>query len=333
MTAERVEISKHMTVQEWKLAEHFYAALQDATKSTDRSRQAQGFQLGVSDLGFCSERARRQMLEIEPDDVDMLLAWLGTAIGDAAEQAFLARFPHCIKQAEVMLKLPGEHREYEMLGHPDLIDPVNGVLIDVKTDYGLTIIANTGPSDQQQYQRHCYAKAAWEEGFFPNHTLDQIRVANVWIDRAGIDRRVHVNMEPYDEQWVFRAGEWFEEVIYSYLETKAGRETIARKEPPREMCKVVCGFYESCRAYDTDVSGLLTDPTVLHALKIYVEGMKMKRIGGRLQDEGKEHLRGIDGTDGTHMLRWVTVNSEGGDSYQKIDVKEIPKPKQPAVDG
>lgn len=321
-----------MDADEETWAKDFYDAIQQMSAGTDRSEQARRFKVGVSDLGFCSERVRRMLLQMTPDDPDYLLAWIGTALGDHAEQAIMAKYPHMIRQAEVTLRLEIDGHVYEIPGHPDLIDPENGILWDCKTDFGLDVVERTGPSDQQQYQRHSYARAAHEAGLFPNHTLEELRVGNFWIDRGGVDKRLHVQMEPFDQEWVDRASEWLSEVIYAYLETSQGREAVARKEPPREVCAVVCGFYAECRLFDTDVEGLLTDPTTLQAIDMYNEGLDATRMGDRLKKVAKEHLRDIQGSTGTHLLRWVWQNpSEVPAStrrgYWKIDLKPIKRKK------
>lgn len=319
-----------MTPEEFAYAQIFYDAIMSHAVGTDRSVQSARFQLGVSDLGFCSERLRRAILHIEPEDTDMLLAWIGTALGDHAEQAMTARFPHLLRQQEVTLDVEieaaGKPMMFHIPGHPDLIDPRAGILWDAKTDFGLGVIARTGPSDQQQYQRHGYAKAAHKAGLFPNHTLDQVRVGNFWIDRGGVDKRLHVQIEDYDEEWVTRATDWLGEVVYAYLETKAGRETIARKEPPREMCEKVCGHFRTCRLYDTDVEGLITDPTAVESLRMYAEGLDHARNGARLKEVAKAHLDGFSGSSGEYLLRWVWVNgTETKAGYYKIDVRPIKK--------
>lgn len=314
-----------------ELGKRIYAAIQDHTNNSLRSQQSKDFRVGVSDLGFCSERTKRMLLQEEPtDEPDMTLAWLGTVIGDGAEQAIGKAWPNAVIQSTVTITLHGEERTYTLDGHPDVILPDEGILLDVKTDYGLTTIRRTGPSRQQQFQRHCYAKAAWEAGLFGGIDLEDVQVGNVWIDRAGIDRQPYVQLEPFDEGYVRDAAEWLDEVVYAYIETTSGRPTEARKEPPREMCAVVCGFYPTCRAMDTDAEGLLTDATVLTAVSMYREGLDLEKQGRKLKDEGKQHLAGIRGSTGDFTVRWVHVNESvvpesKRSAYEKLDIRPLPK--------
>lgn len=306
------------------LASEFYQAIQDASNFSARTLQSKGFQVGVSDLGFCSERVRRMLDQQVPEDTDVLEAFLGTAIGDHVEQAFLAKYPDAIRQSEVTITLEGESgRSYNIVGHPDLIH--QNKLIDVKTVFGLEVVKRTGPSQSQQFQRHCYAKAAWEAGMFGDLPLDEVLVANVWIDRSGKTREAHVHMEPYSEEVVQHAAQWLDDVVYAFLQ---GEE--ARKEPPRELCAGYCGFYTVCRAYDTDVEGLIQDETILSAVEVYREGQDLERRGKKLKKEAAAALEGVQGSTGEVTVRWVHVNESvvpefTRQSYNKLDVRAIPK--------
>ncbi len=310
------------------IATSMYQAIQEVSNFSDRSLQSKEFKAGVSDLGFCSERTRRMLDQQVPHDTDVLAAWIGTALGDYAEQAALRVWPHGIVQAEVSVRLEGESgRVYTLSGHPDLILGPEGVLVDFKTSYGLSNARRSGPSRQQQFQRHCYAKAAWEAGYFGDRPLAEVQVANVWIDRSAVEKELYPHMEPFDEGYVMAAGAWLDDVVYAYLQ---GEE--ARKEPPRELCAVACGFYDVCRAYDTDVEGLILDPAALNAVDLYREGNEMERQGKRLKDQAKQHLVGFSGSTGEYLVRWTRVNDSvvpesHRRGYDKLDVKPLPKPK------
>lgn len=311
------------------LGRKVYEAIQKFSNYDARSMQSREFRVGLSDLGFCSERTRRMLDGQVPDDTDSLAAFIGTAIGDHVEQAVEMWFPDekVIRQAEVSLTLESESgRTYVIPGHPDLIFPDSGIMLDVKTTYGLSMVKRNGPSQSQQFQRHCYAKAAHEAGLFGDLPLEEVKVANFWLDRGAVDKEPHVHMEHYDEGQVIAAGQWLDDVVYAYLQ---GEE--ARKEPPRELCAVACGFYTVCRAYDTDVQGLIRDEEALSAVALYREGIEMEKQGKRLKDEAKQHLVGVQGSTGEFMVRWVHVNASEvsftRDPYEKLDIRAVPKRK------
>lgn len=314
-----------MNPAEEAIAKAVYDAIQTASNYSNRSLQSKEFKVGVSDLGFCSEYTKRQLAGIPPEwESDALAAFIGTAVGDHAETAIKKHlWPHAIIQSEVTVRLEGdEGRVYNLPGHPDVIDPDDGVLIDLKTVNGLEIVKRTGPKKSQQFQRHCYAKAAWEAGMFGGLSLEEVYVANVWIDRSGKDHECHVQMEPYSEDVVREAGMWLDEVVYGYI-----HDSEVPKEPSREFCEVWCGHFSTCRALDTDVEGLLTDPEVLEAVKLQLEAAELDRKSKRLKAIAKGALEGVQGSTGEHLVRWTHVN--GGpvsftrQGYDRLDIKPI----------
>jgi hypothetical protein len=313
-----------------EMSEQIQSALHLATTTDERSAQAGNYQVGISDLGWCSERTRRMLSQEDPEDTDMFKAWLGTAIGAAAEEAIRDHaWPDALIQQTVTMVLKGQEFTYTIPGHPDIILP-SGVVLDVKTNDGLMVAERTGMDERQKkFQRHGYGLAAFEADLFnPGVKIDDVLVGNVWLDRSGKDSKPLVRLEPYDPEVTRETLEWLEEVIYSY---KHGTE--ARKEPPREMCAKTCGFFPTCRAYDTDVSGLLTDPDVIAAIDMYREGGQLAKAGAQMRDQAKSVLQGIEGfalLDGTRVsVRWTHVNEtltkpSVRRAHDKIEVKDLP---------
>lgn len=312
------------------IAKRMYEALQAESNYSARSLQAKDFQVGVSDLGFCPERTRRMLDQQVPEDTDMLTAWIGTELGRGIERVAQRVWPDAILQSEVSVTLcgPDSGRFYNLTGHPDIVLPADGIVLDGKTDYGLSTVERSGPTMQQQFQRHLYGLGAWEAGMFGDLPIEEVRVGNVWLDRAGIDKRMHCNLETLSTDVIEHAAAWLDNVVYAYLQ---GEE--AEKAPPRDMCAVVCGFYPVCRAYDTDVQGLLDQPEVLDAVTLYREGADLERRGKRLKDEAKQHLVGVQGSTGEFTVRWTHVNEtvvpeSTRRAYDKLDLRPIPKRKR-----
>jgi len=293
-----------MNDDEQILAKSIYQAIMEHSRKSPRSIQAESHRFGISDIGYCQERSRRMLDRQVPEDTDLLAAAIGTAIGDYAEDAIVAHlWPHAIKQATVTLRVAGTVKAmYELEGHPDLIVPDWGIW-DGKTDYGLATVEREGPSFQQRFQRHGYALAAWEAGFFGDMPLDEVQVGNFWIDRGAQDKYAVVNTEKFDADVIAEGVEWLDSVVYAYLNNEE-----AMKEPPRQVCEVTCGFFKICREYDTDVHGLIDDPFLLGHIEAYVKGQELTKEGNRLKDQAKAHLDGISGSTGRHTLRWTWVN-------------------------
>lgn len=309
-----------MTVEEQELADAIYGAIQSASNYSERSQQSADFRIGVSDLGFCSERVRRMLAGIPEPITDKLPAFIGTALGDHVEKAIKEHlWPEATLQAEVTLDLVGDGGTYHVTGHPDVL--VDNLVIDVKSSRGLSIARRSGLDLQKQFQRHCYAKAAWQQGLLSG-PLEEVQVANVWVDRAADDRHLYVSMEPFSESIVQQAAMWLDDVIYAYL-----HQEPAKKEPPREMCAKACGHFADCRALDTDVEGLLTSDLVLSSIDMYKEGTALIREGERLKDQAKAHLVDVQGSTGEFTVRWVYVNpsevSYVRAGYDRLDIRKI----------
>jgi hypothetical protein len=306
-----------MNEQEQAMADEIYAAIQHASHYSDRSLQAKEFRLGISSFGFCPERNRRELDQQEAVETDVLSAFIGTAVGDHAERALAKVWPDAIIQSEVFLDLQLATRSIRLPGHPDVVRP--GLVLDGKTDFGLSTIEREGPSFAHLWQRNAYALATWQMGMHGDMPLDEVMTGNFWIDRGAVDKRVHVDLAPFDQEIIDRGVEEIDSIIYAY---ENGEE--AEKRPPRQMCKVVCGFYEKCRGWETDVSGLIEDEGLVMQIESYVAGRDLVRQGGRMQAEAKAHLQDISGSTGRHMLRWTWVNpNEDRAGYYKIDVSTV----------
>jgi len=286
-----------MSEEEQLLAKQIYTAMMDYSNHSGRSKQSQDFVMGISEVGYCAERTRRMLDHQIPEPTDVLAAFIGTAVGDHVEKAILEHlWPHALIQQEVFLNFRLQGQSFRLPGHPDVLLPDWGVL-DVKTDFGLADVERSGPSFSQQFQRHGYALAAFESGVFGDMALDDVMVGNVWIDRGAVDKRVHVQVERFDQSIIDEGLEWLDSTVYAY---KQGEE--AMKQPPRDVCRVTCGFFAKCREWETDVHGLLEGREAL-ALDRYAHGAALASEGERLKKEAKAHLEGVSGSNGRLTIR------------------------------
>lgn len=321
-----------MDDDEQLLADQFYEAMMRFNRESPRSQQAGRFQIGVSDLGFCPERTRRMLNGETPEPTDVLPAFLGTAIGDHAERAWAQFSPTALVQASVEIEftilIDGSNYKVTVPGHPDIIEPERGILLDVKTDEGLADAERQGPDLQKQFQRHDYGLAAFNRGLFADHiALEDVKVGNVWIDRSGGDRYVHVNLEPLNLDYVAASQAWLEDVVYHLVNRQP-----AQKVPPRDMCEKICGFFGPCRGRDTDVEGLLDDPILVERVKMYDEGRELEKEGARLKRSAKAHLEGTSGHvrvgEQLFQLRstWVNptlVPESTRRGYDKLEIRRV----------
>ena len=314
-----------MNEVEEALARYVYASIQEFANSTERSQQQRDFRIGISNIGHCSSFLKYLIQEKAPDERagDFSAAFVGTAVGDYVERAMLAKWPGAVAQAEITVILQGDLREYRILGHPDFVTP-NAVL-DIKTVDGFERIKRKGPSQQQLYQRHLYALGCHQAGMF-SVPLEEVRTGNVWVDRSANERGCFVHMDTFNPAIVAEATSWLDDVTYAAM-----HDVEARKEPSREFCQDWCGFFQSCRARDTDVSGLITDPDALASIEIWHEAQAMEKEVKRLKREAQHGLTGVNGSTGKHAVRWVHVN--GGHveydraGYDRLSVTKLAPPK------
>jgi len=318
--------ARGMNRDEEQMADAIYAAIMHASRYSERSLQAGEFRVGISDLGYCSERTRRMLGQEVPEDSDELAAFIGTAVGDHTEQALAAVWDDAILKSEVSVVLEGDGGTYQITGHPDIVRSEHGLVVDVKTARGLAVPRRTGPSQSQQFQRHLYAKGAWEAGLFGYMGLEDVQVANAWIDRAADHHEIHVAMEPFNPDVVTAATQWLDDVVYAFL-----HDETARKEPPRQVCEATCGFFGTCRALETDVSGLITDETTLIAVDLYQEGLALEKRGRQLKDQANAALVGVSGSTGEFSVRWTHVNGTrveyDRNSYDRLIISKLKGPR------
>ena len=318
-----------MSPEDEALAEEVYAAIMADAIHSERGEQAAEFRVGMSDLGYCSERTKRMLDHEVPEETDMLLAWIGTVLGEGLEDALSKHLDTVVvTQAEVTTPLKGEHATYNVAGHPDIILPRRGVVLDGKTSYGLRLAERVGVDQQKQFQRHGYGYGAWLEGYFGDLPLEEVRVGNIWLDRSGKERRVHIQTEPFSDEVLADAARWLDETVYAFRHKQE-----AQKEPPREVCFATCGFYRVCREPETDVTGLIRDPWALEAIRMYYEGHEQEKQGKAKKNEAKSNLIGVSGSTGEFSLRWVEVDEVKVEGFTRarharIDLKPIKRGKK-----
>jgi hypothetical protein len=308
-------------------------AIEEATNGSSRSRQSKANVLGVSDIGMCHEYVRRMIVGEEPSQevhtYDMA-AFVGTALGDKAEDAMIAAYPNVdwTKQAEVVVRLEVRGFELNIPGHPDLYSRTD--LIDFKSKDGLGVIKRTGPSDQERFQRALYAKALIEQGEMD----EECWLHNVYLDRSGGDPKPVVWSSRFTWAEVEEAVEWIDNVLYAIQQ---GEE--AQRDPSREWCWACCPFAPQCRGMDdSDVEGKIEDPFVLEAIRIYVEASADIKALDKDKRSAASVLSGYDGgvTD-SHKFRWIDVGESPVPAYtragyRRLDIRPLRLPKRKVKD-
>lgn len=312
---------------EAKYAAEAYEAVNAWSEGTERTQQDANFVIGVSNIGHCSEKVRR-MLNREPmvKKTDKLAAFNGTWIGEGIEQAVKVKWPTAIIQSSISLELHTDQGDFVIDGHPDIILPEDKVLLDVKSSDGLAKITayRTFEKDlQKRFQRHGYGYAAWKDGLFGDVAAEDVLVGNLWVDRGGTDHEFLVRLEPLDVNVIAEMEEWISNVVYAFV-----NKIEAPKEPSRSFCVNWCEYFDTCRALDTDVEGLIEDPDADLAAALYQQGMALEKEGKRLKDQAKADLRGVNGSTGNYVIRWVEVGEsiipeQHRRGYSRLDLSKV----------
>jgi hypothetical protein len=307
----------------------FHDAIQNASNSTARSMQQQDFMLGVSNLGHCKQYAALMMKQVPFSDVrDKTAAFFGTVAGAAIEAQLKIDHPGWLFQQDLFFPLPSGGGTD---AHPDVIIPFTeqdieagfyqGIL-DGKSKAELETIKKTGPSQQQIYQVHAYAKAAIEAGLLdPSHP---IIVGDVYFDRSGKDVIPHAVMHLYTEDVITFIDEWVNDVKYAVLHNED-----ASRDMPREWCWSYCEYATACRGNDTDVEGLLEDPDILAAVDMWEEVKELKAQAKKKESAFKRTLDGVTGSTGTYNIRWtevgpVEMKASTRSGYKKLSITKVP---------
>jgi hypothetical protein len=131
--------------------------------------------------------------------------------------------------------------------------------------------------------------------------------------------------EPFSEAVVAEADEFIGDAVYAL---RNGEE--AMKEPPRDWCAAACGFYQACRADDTDVAGLIEDPVVVAAVDVYAEAQAAIKAAEINKKAAVASLAGVAGFTKDFSIRWITVGESDVPAhiragYERIDIRRRKK--------
>lgn len=319
MAVQMLAVQEHLT----KMIE---GVIDQATNGSERSRQSSAGVLGVSDIGNCREYVRRVIVAEEPSHTPNSYnqaAFNGTAIGDKIENAMIESYPDdgWIKQGVVVVKMKAGGFELSLSGHPDLYNRTD--LIDFKTMDGLGVIRRSGPSMQQRFQTVLYADALIKRGDMDKDCT----LSLVYLDRSGSENTPVVWSRPYAEAEVEEARLWFEDVVYA-----VAHKEFTSRDPSREWCFACCPFAVACRGEDTDAEGLITDPLVIDAVKVYTEAHDTIKAAEKDKKSAASILIGLNGSVGTHTVRTIEIGESvipetTRRGYRRLDLRPVRKRK------
>ena len=290
--------------------------------NADRSQQSRDGIMGPSDIGFCRQRAVLMTKGIpQSDEVSIAAAQIGTAIHSYIGAALKQAHPDWIvDEKRITATLPSG---VEISGTPDIIAPDLNAIIDIKTVDGFGWVKREGTSQNHKYQRHLYALAAIQ-----NDLLDgtqTVYVGNLYIDRSGKEPEPYLIIEPMDAALTDQIDSWIQDVIYAVKHNED-----ASRDIPAPVCERICPYFTTCRgALEVyDGTEMITDPVLLDALDMYLEGRELEGRGSDMKKAAQQQLVGINGRSTTHQVRWVEVQPTVVSSFEKagymrMDVRKV----------
>lgn len=282
-----------------------------------RSKQAVERILGPSDLGGCRAYLTHMLLNSPRDERQKppWAAFIGTWVGEGLEQAYVAARPHAVRQVAVEVDLPsGRHTR----GSADVVDPDLDGVIDFKSLDGNESMIDGKPPFKNLAQIMTYLLGCIQMGLLTKDATWNL----VYVDRSGAEPVPVVLSGTLDMSVIEEMEERISQAEYAAM---FGEEP--QRDEPISMCESFCQFFKVCRA-DWQPQGLITEPAVVKAVDLYLEGAALVKRGNRLRDEAKTVLKGQEGSTGTAVVRWTRIN--GGTvpeykrkAYDKIEVKEV----------
>lgn len=299
-------------------------AVRDHTMDSARSQQSTARLVGPSEVGGCRAYLARMIAEIPFDDgVAEEVKWaafVGTAVGERLENVMRETYPEVRTQVPVEAMLNSGLR---VAGTADVVMPT--AVWDFKTVDGLETIRRTGPSFKQKVQVILYLMGLIQAGELPADAT----WALVYVDRSGRDDVPVVYEGTIDHDILAAIDARLEDVLYAVEHDLSS----ASRDEPFDWCMKACPFFMHCRGADEhQVSGLITDESVLTAIKLYQQGKAEEKVGKALADEAKQVLLGVAGSTGEFELSWTHVPESEIKTYlragyDRLTLKPIRKVK------
>lgn len=288
----------------WKMA------LLSADTGKPRAVQTDGGTLGASDFGGCEHKAVLTVRRAPPTDVPVKgKAILGTAAHETLLPQMKALMPSLLVEPSLTATLPSGT---EVPCHPDLLDPDEPSVTDLKMVADLAYKRREGVTEQQQMQRHIYALAMIQAGLADP---DLLIVRNIFVSmHDAMD--TWVEQQPYDPTWIDRADEWAANVRYAVEHGEDGAKTA-----PVYFCRSFCPWVSECRPPLTDAAGELISPGLRERALIALEAQQQRKHFEDIEGEAKSELRGISGRAGRVQLVSTWINRGAG--HWKLDVTEV----------
>lgn len=285
-----------------------------------RTLQGDAGIIGPSDLGFCRQKAALMTRGIQAtDSKNIWAAQVGTSVHLYVGAALAEAFPHwTLDNKRVTAEFPSGA---QVSGTPDIIDPDDNLVVDIKTVNGFEKVKRYGTSQNHRMQRHTYALGAMQAGLIDG--FRPLYVGNLFLDRSGVEPDGLLLWEEFDPLLTTEIDEWISDVTYA---VRNGED--ASRDVAAPVCEKICEFFTVCRGQlPVAEQEVLDHPQMLEAVDLYVEGARLEKQGKQMKDESKVVLTGLNGIVGGYQVRTTDVASTDipgftRSGYTKVDVRK-----------
>lgn len=287
----------------------FEMALRIADSGSLRGAQSDGGLLGASDAGRCTNKAVYTVKQTPPSNVVKKgKALVGTALHAVWLPHLQALNPHLLIEHSLTVTLPSGR---QIPVHPDIIDPAEPSVTDLKTVGDLAYVRRAGVGEDRQMQRALYYLAAHQAGLVPLEGT----VRNLFVSMTDSDD-IYVQQEPFSMEWIEKADEWFGTVAYHVEHDEEG----ARDAQPH-FCERFCPWFDVCKPPLMDAMGQLSSPALREAVQVTHEAIEERKRWEKVEKDGKTKLAGISGRADDLMVISTWVNT--GKGYWRTDTRQV----------
>ncbi len=291
-------------------AESFSLALAVEDLGRDRTIQSDGGILGASDALSCHAKAVFTLRGEVPSNVPKKgKAQRGTYLHAGTLGAMEALYPYMLIESSLVATLPSG---IKIPLHPDVMDPKEPSVTDLKFVDDLDLIKRVGPSDNQMAQRNLQYLAGVQAG----HLAPEGITRNLFVDCTDLDR-TWAHQTPFDMDWIVRADEWFQ----SAAQTAANLED-GHREWAEPMCRSYCPFYDKCRPPMLELNQPITIPHLIDAVIEGFAAREQRKAAALVEKQAVERLRGVSGRVGDVQVVSTTVNAVKG-AYEKVTFRAL----------
>jgi hypothetical protein len=296
----------------------FGMALDAADSGRDRSQQTMSGIVGASDTFSCANKVLLMIRQTPWTDTPKTgQAKRGTYLHEGILRDLAASLPQLVIEQEMTAVLPSG---LEVRCHPDIVDPDEDSVTDLKTTNAVDLLRRTGPKPEHIAQVNLYHLAAQREGLV---TPDGI-VRLIYVDSDDLDKR-YVWQGEFSADVVGTADEWYRQIVEAHL----NGETEAPKEWPRTKCENYCPYFTLCRGGTVNEPLAPLDSETAELVRIIAEAEKVIKPLEPVVKQAKKQLAGMAGMAGSLRLRSVWTNpsepklSNGRPGYWRVEIKDM----------